>query len=101
MHRWIMKGRALASIAAAAAVTGCGPSPRPADVVVFASGSDLESANPLVTIHPLSRQVQRHALFVTLVRYDSGLTVQPYYARSWRWDASRTSLTVNLDAGLL
>ena len=95
-----MKGRALASIVAAAAITGCGPSPRPADVVVFASGSDLESANPLVTIHPLSRQVQRHALFVTLVRYDSALTMQPYYARSWSWDPGRMSLTMNLTAGL-
>ena len=33
---------------------------------VFASGADLQSANPLVTVHPLSRQVQRYALFVTL-----------------------------------
>src|SRR6185503_15571057 len=44
---------------------------RDSDVVVFASGADLESANPLVTIHPLARQVQRHALFVTLTRLDS------------------------------
>ena len=41
--------------------------------LVMASGADLESANPLVTTHPLSRQVQRYALFVTLTRYDSAL----------------------------
>ena len=35
-------------------------------VVVYASGTDLESGNPLVTIHPLSRQIQRFALYVTL-----------------------------------
>ena len=62
----------------------------------MASGSDLESANPLVTIHPLSRQVQRHALFVTLVRYDSSLTLQPYYARRWSWSADRRALRLTL-----
>ncbi|MEP6990103.1 MAG: ABC transporter substrate-binding protein [bacterium] len=62
----------------------------------MASGADLESANPLVTVHPLSRQVQRYALFVTLTRYDSLLAPQPYLARRWRWrDAGRT-LTLDL-----
>lgn len=93
--------RLTASIAAVALViAGCGPSPRPRDVVVYASGTDLESANPLVTIHPLSRQVQRHVLFVTLVRYDSALSPQPYYARSWSWSADRRSLSLRLDANL-
>ena len=78
----------------------CGPSPRPADVVVFASGTDLESANPLVTIHPLSRQVQRHVLFVTLARYDSTLVPQPYYARAWTWSADRRTLSMNLEPTL-
>ncbi|HYC50671.1 MAG TPA: peptide ABC transporter substrate-binding protein [Gemmatimonadaceae bacterium] len=91
-----MSGRWVASIATCVLGLSCGPSPRPADVVVFASGSDLESANPLVTIHPLSRQVQRHVLFVTLVRYDSTLAFQPYFARSWRWDAQRRSVTMRL-----
>lgn len=67
---------------------------------MFASGSDLESANPLVTIHPLSRQVQRHALFVTLVRYDSALAVEPYFARRWVWSADRRRLTFWLQRGL-
>ncbi len=66
----------------------------------MASGADLESGNPLVTIHPLSRQVQRYALFVTLVRYDSALAPQPYYARRWeRGDGGRT-LTLHLADGL-
>lgn len=96
-----MTARRLASIAlAAAAGSACAGSPRPADVVVYASGTDLESANPLVTIHPLARQVQRHALFVTLARYDSALRVQPYYARRWTWSADRRQLTFVLGAGL-
>ena len=88
------------AVASALASVSCGASQRPADVVVFASGSDLESANPLVTIHPLSRQVQRHVLFVTLVRWDSALTPQPYFAREWGWSPDRRSLRLRLHAGL-
>jgi peptide/nickel transport system substrate-binding protein len=65
--------------------SACVAPQRPADVLVLASGADLESPNPLVTTHPLSRQVQRYALLVTLLRYDSTLTPQPYYARRWSW----------------
>ncbi len=73
---------------------------RDAGVLVLASGADLESANPLVTIHPLSRQVQRYALFVTLLRYDSVLAPQPYYARRWRWSDDHRALTMHLTQDL-
>lgn len=76
-------------------IAACAP-PTSDDVVVFASGADLESANPLVTIHPLARQVQRHALFVTLTRFDSTLTPQPYFARRWEWSEDRRRLTMHL-----
>jgi peptide/nickel transport system substrate-binding protein len=76
-------------------VIACAPANQD-DVVVFASGADLESANPLVTIHPLARQVQRHALFVTLTRFDSTLTPQPYLARRWGWSDDRRRLTMHL-----
>ena len=66
----------------------------------MASGTDLESANPLVTIHPLSRQVQRFVLFVTLARYDSVLAPAPYYARAWSWSPDRRALTFQLVPGL-
>ena len=75
---------------------GCVTPDRPADTVVYASGADLESGNPLVTTHPLARQVQRYALFVTLARFDSALTAVPYAARSWSWDAGRRQLTMHL-----
>ncbi len=71
------------------------------DVVVFASGADLESANPLVTIHPLARQVQRHALFVTLTRLDSALVPQPYFARRWEWSEDGRRLTMHLFPSLM
>lgn len=67
---------------------------------MYASGSDLESANPLVTIHPLSRQIQRYVLYVTLARYDSALIARPYFAREWRWSADRRALAVSLQQGV-
>ena len=76
-----------------------GPS-RAGDTVVYASGADLESANPLVTVHPLSRQIQRFALLVTLVRYDSALVPQPYLASRWEWNAGRDELTFHLHSVL-
>ena len=74
----------------------CGPPARPTDVLVYASGTDLESANPLVTVHPLSRQIQRYALLVTLARYDSALTPRPYAARRWEFSSDRRTLTFHL-----
>ncbi len=92
LHGALRVSTLLWTIAAAGA---CAPS-RPADVVVYASGTDLESGNPLVTIHPLSRQIQRFALFVTLARYDSALAPVPYAATRWEWTADRRSLTFHL-----
>jgi peptide/nickel transport system substrate-binding protein len=73
---------------------------RPRDTVIYASGADLESGNPLVTVHPLSRQVQRFMLFVTLARYDSALAPTPYAARAWEWSRDRRALTMHLVTGL-
>ncbi len=92
-------GASIAAAACAVLLACTGPRREP-DVIVYASGTDLESANPLVTIHPLSRQIQRHVLFVTLTRYDSTLTVTPYYARRWTWSADRRTLTMRLHPGV-
>ena len=78
----------------------CGAPPRPPGTAVMASGADLESPNPLVTVHPLSRQVQRHVLLVTLLRADATLVPQPYYARRWRWSDDRRALTLWLEPRL-
>jgi len=85
---------------ACGAAAGCAAAPRDAGTVVFASGTDLESGNPLVTIHSLSRQVQRYALFTTLARYDSALAPAPYAARSWEWSLDHRQLTFHLAPGL-
>jgi peptide/nickel transport system substrate-binding protein len=68
--------------------------------VLFASGADLQSINPLLTIHPLARQVQRYVLLTTLARYDSTLTPRPYLARRWEWSHNRTQLTFHLETTL-
>jgi len=81
-------------------VAACGPGPHPARSVVFATGADLQSINPLVTIHPFARQVERYALLTTLVRYDAALTPQPYLARTWRWTPDRRSLVFTLVRGV-
>jgi len=65
-------------------LNACGAdSLRRGDTVLFASGADLQSINPLLTVHPLARQVQRYVLLTTLARYDSTLTARPYLARAW------------------
>jgi peptide/nickel transport system substrate-binding protein len=86
----------IVALAAASMAAGCFAPARPKDVVVYASGTDLESGNPLVTVHPLSRQVQRYALFVTLARYDSMLAPAPYGARAWEWSSDRRTLVFHL-----
>jgi len=64
--------------------------------VLFASGADLQSMNPLLTTHPLAKQVQRYVLLTTLARYDSTLTPRPYLARAWRWSEGGRVLTFSL-----
>lgn len=92
--------RRCASIALATGLSvtadGCIAPQRPAGTVVYASGTDLESGNPLVTVHPLSRQVQRYVLYVTLAQYDSNLVIVPYGASGWRWSDDRRRLTLDL-----
>ena len=82
-------------------VAGCGPdADRRGATVLFASGADLQSINPLLTVHPLARQVQRYVLLTTLVRYDSTMTVVPYLARRWSWSEDGRRLTLSLFDGL-
>ena len=81
--------------------SACASPDRRGDVVIFASGADLQSINPLLTLHPLARQVQRYALLTTLARYDSALTPVPYLARAWSWSPDQKQLTFHLDRSVL
>ena len=79
-------------------VSACGSNAgRRGDTVLFASGADLQSINPLLTSHPLARQVQRYVLLTTLARYDSTLSPQPYLSRAWKWSPDRRRLTFHLE----
>ncbi len=90
----------MGGLAAIGACVAGGEPARHGHAVVFASGADLQSMNPLVTLHPLARQVQKYVLLTTLARYDTALTPQPYLARSWTWSPGRRSLTFRLFTGL-
>src|ERR1700694_4314115 len=74
----------------------CGAAPRRGPTVLFASGADLQSINPLLTVHPLARQVQRYVLLTTLARYDTALVPRPYLARAWHWSDGGRTLTFSL-----
>jgi peptide/nickel transport system substrate-binding protein len=91
---WMLGGPGALACGDAAGAT------RRGSTVLYASGADLQSINPLLTDHPLAKQVQRYALLTTLVRYDSTLTPQPYLARRWYWSPNRTALTFTLFRGL-
>src|SRR5438093_9492438 len=79
------------------ATSACGDeATRRGATVLFASGADLTSINPLLTNHPLARQVQRYVLLTTLARYDSLLVPRPYLARSWSWSDAGRTLTFRL-----
>ncbi len=74
-------------------LAACGPS-APPGTVFYASGADLQSIDPLLTVHPLAKQVQRYALFMTLARYDSALVARPYLAEGWTWSSDRLALDI-------
>ncbi|MGH7518504.1 MAG: ABC transporter substrate-binding protein, partial [Gemmatimonadales bacterium] len=94
MIRHLLRGALLG-----AALVACGDGgARRGDTVLFASGADLQSINPLLTVHPLARQVQRYMLLTTLVRYDDALAPRPYLARTWTWSPDRRDLVFELNA---
>ena len=82
-------------------VAACGGrAARRGRTVVFASGADLQTVNPLLTVHPFAKQVERYVLLTTLARYDSALVPQPYLARTWTWSGDRKSLVLRLQPGV-
>jgi peptide/nickel transport system substrate-binding protein len=76
----------------------CAP-PRGAEregTVFYASGAELQSINPLFTVHPLAKAIEQHALLLTLAVYDSTLTAVPRLAAAWEWARGRSVLTLHL-----
>ena len=83
-----------------AVIVACAGSPRSPETIVIASGTDLEGMQPLTTVHPLSRQVQRYLVFTPLVRLSPTLTPEPWAASSWSWNADRTQVAFVIDTSL-
>jgi peptide/nickel transport system substrate-binding protein len=93
--------RSRPAVLLAGLIAACTPAAeRRGATVLFASGADLQSINPLFTVHPLARQVQRYVLLTTLVRRDSSLAIAPYLARRWSWSGDGRRLTLTLFGGL-
>mgnify|MGYP000075102811 CR=1 FL=1 len=90
----------LARRGAALACLGCAGSPRSPETIVIASGTDLEGMQPLTTVHPLSRQVQRYLVFTPLVRLTASLLPEPWAATGWAWSADRRRLSFAIDTSL-
>ncbi|MCU0625667.1 MAG: ABC transporter substrate-binding protein, partial [Gemmatimonadaceae bacterium] len=95
-----MLGRRTARLLAACALVACAGSPRDPGTLVIASGTDLEGMQPLTTVHPLSRQVQRHLVFTPLVALDSSLQVAPHAAERWTWREAGRTLVLTIDTTL-
>ena len=89
----------LGTVATVFAACG-GRAARRGRTVVFASGADLQTVNPLLTVHPFAKQVERYVLLTTLARYASALVPQPYLARAWTWSGDRKSLVLRLQPGV-
>jgi peptide/nickel transport system substrate-binding protein len=68
-----------------ALLAGCGGDldPRRGGAVVIGAGSDLDAANPLVSVDAWTNEILRFALFTPLVRYGPDLDYEPYLAESW------------------
>jgi peptide/nickel transport system substrate-binding protein len=93
MRKSCLRRLAPSSLAAALLLGACTvrESPERARAVFYASGADLQSINPLVTVHPLAKEVQKRVLFLPLAEYDSTFAPVPRLA-AWRWDETRTTL---------
>lgn len=96
MARWIPRWPVAGGLGLMATLSSCAPTPRPPDTAVVASGADLEDVAPVLAVHPLTRQVHRHLLYLTLVRLDSTLGMVPSLARRWEWSTDRRAVTMHL-----
>lgn len=95
-----LANRAARMVLLAAMAGACAGAPRTPETIVIASGTDLEGMQPLTTVHPLSRQVQRYLVFTPLIRLSQALLPEPWAAREWAWSADRRQLTFVIDTAL-
>ena len=78
------RARAAAACALVALLGGCADAvPGRGGTAVIGAGSDLDYANPLVSVDAWTNEVLLYALFTPLVRYGPNLEYEPQLARSW------------------
>lgn len=82
---------------ALALVMACGGDvdPRRGGTVVIGGGSDLDHANPLVSVDAWTNEILRYALFTPLLNYGPDLDYEPHLAESWEMLAD-TGVTFKL-----
>lgn len=88
--------------------TGAGTTARPevpeqqryGGTVVVAGRNDIATMNAFTSLDVESLQHQIYLLFVTLLRSDDTESPLPYLARTWRFDADSTAVTMELYPGL-
>lgn len=79
-----IRSRALLCAVFAVVFLACADSgPRRGGTVVIGAGSDLDHANPLVSVDAWTNEILRYALFSPLIRYGPDLEYEPYLAESW------------------
>ena len=80
----------------AVAAMACADSgPRRGGTAVVGAGSDLDHANPLVSVDAPTNEVLRYALFTPLIRYGPQLEYEPALAHSWDMHGD-TAITFHL-----
>lgn len=63
---------------------------------VVGGRTSVTTLNPLVSTDFEAAQIQKHVLFMTLVRYDGAFELQPYLAESWQLNRDTTQITFHL-----
>ena len=99
-------GRVLGAVLAVlvGALAGCegerGVATRQGGTVVIAAAAGLDAFNPLVTGSAYTQEVNRHLLYVPLLRYGPELGLEPGLAASWELEGD-TAAVFHLRGGVL
>lgn len=91
-----LSGACDADSSARSAGQGSPEAERRGGTAVVGGREPVATLNPLTATDYVAHQLQRHVLFVTLVRADSAQRAVPYLARSWETNADTSEVTFHL-----
>jgi peptide/nickel transport system substrate-binding protein len=101
MRRWNLRAGSLAGVVLLLGLTACpGDRERTRDArrggtAVVAVRTDFQGFNPIITGDAYGVEMNAHALFTPLVRYDENLEIVPWLADSWQ-EQGDTAIVFNL-----